>query len=136
MLDIGCGVGTNGILAARRSGPTGFTLLADSNLRAIALAELNARSIGVPAFETIASATLRELPRGAFDVVLANPPYYAQLSIAQLFIERARSALKPGGRFFLVTKQVDGVAPLIEQAFGEAEAFERRRYFVFRAVRE
>jgi 16S rRNA (guanine1207-N2)-methyltransferase len=136
VLDLGCGAGTNGILASLRCGPGGFTALADSNLRAIALAELNARSIGVPAFETIASATLRELPRGAFDVVLANPPYYAQLSIAQLFIERARSALKPGGRFFLVTKQVDGVAPLIEQAFGEAEAFERRRYFVFRAVRE
>jgi 16S rRNA (guanine1207-N2)-methyltransferase len=134
VLDIGCGIGTNGILAARRSGPAGFTAFADSNVRAIALADLNARTLGVASFETIASATLREreLPRGSFDVVLANPPYYAQLSIAQLFIERGRSALKRGGRFFLVTKQPEGVYPLIAQAFGEPETVERRGYIVFR----
>ena len=135
VLDIGCGVGTNGILAARRSGPSGFTTLADSNLRALALADLNARTLGVPQFETIASATLRELPSDSFDVVLANPPYYAQLSIAQLFIERGRNALKPGGRFFLVTKQPEGVYPWLEKAFGEAEAVERRGYVVFRGVK-
>jgi 16S rRNA (guanine1207-N2)-methyltransferase len=132
ILDIGCGVGSNGILAARRAGPTGFVALADGNLRAIALAELNASAAGVPSFETIASATLREVPRGSFDVVLANPPYYAQLSIAQLFIERGRSALKPGGRFFLVTKQPEGIYPLLAEAFGEVEAVERRGYVVFR----
>lgn len=132
IVDIGCGAGTNGILAARRAGSTGFTALADSNLRAIALAELNARTIGVSAFETVASATLRELPRGSFDVVLANPPYYAQLSIAQLFIERGRAALKAGGRFFLVTKQPEGVYPLLAEAFGDVEAVERRGYVVFR----
>jgi 16S rRNA (guanine1207-N2)-methyltransferase len=133
VLDLGCGVGTNGIMAARRSGPTGFTSFADSNLRAVALAEQNARDLGATAFETLASASLREVPRGSFDVVLANPPYYAQLSIAELFIERGRSALKPGGRFFLVTKQLDGVSALIAKTFDEPEVFERRGYFVFRA---
>jgi 16S rRNA G1207 methylase RsmC len=136
ILDIGCGAGTNGILAARRAGPTGFTMLADSNLRAVALAELNARTLGVPLFDTLASATLRELSRGSFDVVLANPPYYAQLSIAQLFIERGRAALKPGGRFVLVTKQPEGIYPLLAEAFGEPDAEERRGYVVFRAVKQ
>lgn len=133
VLDIGCGIGTNGILAARRAGPNGFVTFADSNLRAIALAELNARNIGVPSFETIASESLRELPADCCDVVLANPPYYAPLSIAQLFIERGRHALKRGGRFFLVTKQPDTVYPLVEQAFGQPEMFERRGYIVFQA---
>ena len=133
ILDIGCGVGTNGILAAGRAGPTGFVTLADSNIRAVALAELNARNNGTASFETIASATLREVPRSSFDVVLANPPYYAQLSIAELFIERGRAALKPGGRFFLVTKQPQGVYPFLAEAFGEVEAGERRGYVVFRA---
>jgi len=135
VLDIGCGIGTNGILAARQAGPSGFVAFADSNLRAVALAELNAKSLGVPNFETIASASLRELPGDSFDVVLANPPYYAQLSIAQLFIERGRYALKPGGRFFLVTKQPDTVYPLVAAAFGEPEMFEGRGYVVFRAVK-
>ena len=131
VLDIGCGIGTNGILAARRSGPAGSTTFVDSNLRALALAELNARSLGVTRFETIASATLHELPENAFDVVLANPPYYAQLSIAQLFIESACAALKPGGRLFMVTRQPDGVYPIVEHAFGQPEMFERRGYIIF-----
>jgi 16S rRNA (guanine1207-N2)-methyltransferase len=134
ILDIGCGAATNGILAARRAGPTGFAALVDSNLRAVALAELNARSIGVPSFETIATATLREVPRDSFDVVLANPPYYAQLSIAQLFIECGRSALKPGGRLYLVTKQPEGIYPLLAERFGEVEAVECRGYVVFRTT--
>jgi 16S rRNA (guanine1207-N2)-methyltransferase len=135
VLDIGCGIGTNGCIAAHRAGPTGFVTFVDSNLRAIALAEVNARNLGVPRFETIASETLRELPENSFDLVLANPPYFAQLSIAQLFIDRGRHALKPGGRFFLVTKQPDTVYPLVQAAFGEPEMFEARGYIILRAVK-
>ena len=133
VLDIGCGVGTNGILAARQAGEGGSVTFVDSNLRAVALTELNARNLGVPRFETIATATLDEVPKDAFDVMLANPPYYGQLSIAQLFIERGWAALKRGGCFYLVTKQAEGVYPMIAKVFGEPEAMERRGYIVFKA---
>ena len=63
-------------------------------------------------------------------MVLANPPYYAQLSIAQLFIERARRLLRPGGRCYLVTKQPNQVGPLVAEAFGPAQVVERRGYVV------
>ena len=56
-----------------------------------------------------------------------------QLAIAQLFIERGWTALKPGGRFYLVTKQAEGIYPLIAKVFGEPEAMERRGYVVFQA---
>src|SRR5262245_7144877 len=46
IVDLGCGCGTNGILAAQRSGPEGFVGFVDSNIRAIALTELNARQAG------------------------------------------------------------------------------------------
>jgi 16S rRNA (guanine1207-N2)-methyltransferase len=133
VLDIGCGVGTNGILAARQAGEGGSVTFVDSNLRAVALTELNARNLSVPRFETIASATLDEVPGAVFDVALANPPYYGQLSIAQLFIERGWAALKGGGSFYLVTKQAEGIYPMIAQVFGEPEAMERRGYIVFKA---
>jgi 16S rRNA (guanine1207-N2)-methyltransferase len=71
----------------------------------------------------------------SFDVVLANPPYYGQLTIAQYFIERGYAVLKPGGRFYLVTKQAEGVAPLLTEVFGEAEAGERRGFIVFHAAK-
>jgi 16S rRNA (guanine1207-N2)-methyltransferase len=132
VLDLGCGCGTNGIIAARRSGPTGQTTFVDSNLRALALAEHNARANAVAQFRTVASSSVTGV-EGDFDVVLANPPYYAQLSIAQLFIERGRELLRPGGRFYLVTKQPNQVAPLVGEAFGAVEPVERRGYVVLSA---
>src|SRR4051794_14540664 len=54
LADLGCGVGANGIIAARNLGPDGFVAFADSNLRALAVAEINARALGVPHFQTYA----------------------------------------------------------------------------------
>jgi 16S rRNA (guanine1207-N2)-methyltransferase len=133
VLDLGCGCGTNGIIAARRSGPMGHITFVDSNLRALALAEHNARLNGVPHFNLVGSSNVTGI-EGDFEVVLANPPYYAQLSIAQLFIERGRELLRAGGRFYLVTKQPNQVGPLVAEAFGAVEALERRGYIVLEAV--
>src|SRR5262249_42147524 len=94
VLDMGCGCGTNGGSAARRSGPGGFTAFVDSNTRAVALAEHNARADGVANFQAVASSQVEGLEEGSFDVVLANPPYYAQLTVAHRFIERSRVLLR------------------------------------------
>jgi 16S rRNA G1207 methylase RsmC len=135
VLDLGCGVGTNGILAARRVGPTGSVAFADSNVRAIALAELNAKTIGLTSYEAFATHTLADWPNGSFDVVLANPPYYAHGSIIRLFIERSKALLRAGGVLYLVTKHVDATWPVVQEHFGEPEAFENRGYVIFRAVK-
>jgi 16S rRNA G1207 methylase RsmC len=133
LADLGCGIGTNGIIAARKLGPAGFVAFADSNLRALALAEINARALGVPNFQTYASHAFDNLPENSFDVVLANPPYYANLSIARLFMQRGRAILKPGGRFALVTKQIDAVHPMMEEVFGGCDVGELRGYYIFEA---
>jgi 16S rRNA G1207 methylase RsmC len=133
VLDLGCGVGTNGILAARQVGPEGFIAFADSNVRAIALAELNAKTIGLTNYQAVATHALTDWPDGSFDVVLANPPYYAHGSINRFFIERAKALLKPGGSFYLVTKQVDATWPVFQEHFAEPGLFENRGYVIFRA---
>ena len=43
--------------------------------------------------------------RGSWDLVLANPPYYGDFTIAERFVESARLALAPGGTLLIVTKQ-------------------------------
>jgi len=129
ILDLGCGCGTNGIWAGRLCGPTGHVTFVDSNLRAVALTEHNARANGLSAFETVATANADGVSSG-FDVILANPPYYAQTTIAQRFIERSQELLRPGGRFYLVTKQPDQVGPLVAEAFGLTEPVLRRGYTV------
>ena len=102
----------------------------DSNVRAAALAEHNARANGVTSFQVVASSTVRGPDERSFDVVLANPPYYADHGVARLFVERARVLLKPGGRFFLVTKQPNPVAEMIAETFGAVEVMLRRGYTI------
>jgi 23S rRNA (guanine1835-N2)-methyltransferase len=128
--DLGCGCGTNGIFAAQQAGATGHIAFVDSNVRAIALAEINARSNGVTDFQTVASSRIEGLPDGSFDVVLANPPYYANYTIAQLFLSRSRQLLKPDGRFYLVTKQVQESADLMMETFENVEAIMHRGYTI------
>jgi 23S rRNA (guanine1835-N2)-methyltransferase len=154
VLDLGCGCGTNGIFAGRLSGPTGRVTFVDSNLRAITLARHNAQLNGLCHFRAIGSTLagrtrtdsaseessasertgLSLFSEGPFDVVLANPPYYADGSIAQLFIERSLPLLRPGGRFYLVTKQADQIGPLVAACFGRTDVIERRGYIVLSAI--
>jgi 16S rRNA G1207 methylase RsmC len=130
VLDLGCGAGTNGVFASQRTGPAGFIGFVDSNTRAIALSDINARNNGVQQFATYATATVEGPEEDSFDVVLANPPYYASGTIAELFISRAKKLLTPQGRFFLVTRQPDELGEMVLDAFGEAEAVVHRGYTI------
>jgi 16S rRNA (guanine1207-N2)-methyltransferase len=136
VVDLGCGCGTNGTFAAQRAGTEGWIAFVDSNVRAVALADLNARANGVTAFATHATATAEGPEEGTFDVVLANPPYYGAGGIAQLFVERGKLLLKSDGRFYLVTRQPNEVAPLMVNAFGEIDAIEHRSYTILSAGTE
>lgn len=133
IVDIGCGCGTNGIIAARRSGAEGSVVFIDSNVRALVLADINARANGIGRFQTVASSRVDGVPEGDFEVALANPPYYASGSIARLFVERAHALLRPGGRLYLVTKQPSQVEEVFLEAFGQAESCHRRGYTVLSA---
>jgi 16S rRNA G1207 methylase RsmC len=99
------------------------------------LTQLNAANVGMTNFQTFATPDVSGPREDNFDVVLANPPYFAQLSIARLFIERGRALLKPDGSFYLVTKMLEQVAEHMQEVFGEADVFEKRGYFIFEAVK-
>jgi 16S rRNA (guanine1207-N2)-methyltransferase len=132
ILDLGCGPGANGILAMDRAGPDGQVTFLDSNVRAIALAESNAKENGVANYRCVPTATMDGLEAASFDLILANPPYYANSWIAQMFIEKSKPLLRPGGRFYLVTKMINHVAPLMAGMFPDSTWEERRGYHVLR----
>jgi 16S rRNA (guanine1207-N2)-methyltransferase len=133
VLDLGCGCGSNGIMAAERTGLDSLVAFVDSNVRALALAECNAQAQGLTTFQTVATSRVEGLPDGGFEVALTNPPYFAQTEIARLFIQRSRALLRPGGRFYLVTKQPKQVAPIIVEQFGETDVVVRRGYTILAA---
>jgi 16S rRNA (guanine1207-N2)-methyltransferase len=102
----------------------------DSNLRAVALTDLNAKSNGLSNYTLSATATMTDLGRGLYDVVLANPPYYANSAIARRFIQSAHDLLKPGGQLYFVTKMPVQTIPEIVDMFGAVESVENRGYTV------
>ena len=136
VLDVGCGTGAVGILAGLRTGTGWSVTFVDSNTRTVALAEQNARAAGLADFRAVAAARLDGLPAASFDVALANPPYYAQQSIARLFVEGASRLLRRGGRLYLVTKQADLVEPILAEYFGRAKMTLQRDYAVYQAKRK
>ncbi len=71
----------------------------------------------------------------SFDVVLANPPYFAFSAIARLFVQRSSVLLRPGGRLYLVTKQPKEIAPLLVEHFGATDVVMRRGYSILAARR-
>lgn len=130
ILDLGCGNGAVGCLLSTRAGPAGTVTFIDSNLRAVTLAEVNARANGVPNPKFLTATRLQGLGMNEFDVIVANPPYYAKSEITRLFVEGTRDLLRPGGRYYIVTKMPTAVVPMIFETFGDCSVIENRGYSV------
>jgi len=138
IIDMGCGCGLVGLLVAdamrRHEMPFALTLI-DSHARAVAAAKVNAARAGIEA-EFIHSDD--GLPRGRvgeYDIFVGNPPYYSDYRIAEVFLETAYRALKPGGVCLTVVKTATGLLALQEKYFRKAEIIKRRGYCVLRSVR-
>jgi len=130
ILDLGCGNGAVGCLLAAKAGPKGRVTFIDSNLRAMALAELNAKANGVANAKYVAATRLEGLEPKSFNVIVANPPYYAKSDITTLFVEGAKDLLQRNGRYYIVTKMPTAVVPLIFETFGDCSVIENRGYSV------
>lgn len=117
ILDVGCGAGPGGIVAALRSaGSEPELLLADINPRALLHASANAALAGV-ARVTFEQGDLFEPARGDFDLIVANPPYLndsAQRTyrhgggpwgggLSERIVREGLPRLAPGGRLVLYT---------------------------------
>jgi 16S rRNA (guanine1207-N2)-methyltransferase len=134
VLDLGCGYGPLGLCAAVRAAPAPCVLV-DSSYRAASLAEQNARLNDLANVKVMGAARPDALPRGAFDLVLANPPYFSNYRIAHLFAATAWRVLAVGGRLAMVAKEREHHTALVTEVFGHCEVIEDRGYRVFQAVK-
>ena len=102
---MGCGCGLVGLLVAKKAGITDLTLI-DSHARAIAAAKINAARAGIDARFILSDDGLPrgESETGRYSLVVGNPPYYSDYRIADVFMETAYRALRPGGRCLMVVK--------------------------------
>lgn len=104
VLDIGCGSGCVALGIAARD-PSVTVHACDASARAVECTRLGAERNGLTNLTVALEADGRVPDRGSWDLVLANPPYYGDFTIAERFVEAARLALAPGGTLLIVTKQ-------------------------------
>ena len=144
LLDMGCGCGLVGFLIANRLSALGTKhrtlstslVMVDSHARAVEAATENAAKFGIDAEVILSDNGIPERMDGTFDVFVGNPPYYSDYRIAEVFLETAKRALKPGGICYTVVKNAAGLKPVQERYFPHVEVIGRRGYNVLRSVKE
>ncbi len=134
VLDLGCGYGVVGILAARLIGP-GQVVMLDRDPRALVLARQNARLNGCEGVAFVLSDGFNSLDETGFSVILCNPPYHVDFSVPKHLIEKGFNRLTIGGRMLMVTKRRLWYENKFKSIFGGVRVHEIEGYFVFEATR-
>ena len=136
LLDMGCGCGLVGLLVATaNSSIISSLVLVDSHARAVEAAKENAAKFGVSAEVILSDNGTPARMDGTFDVFVGNPPYYSDYRIAEVFLETAVRALKPGGVCYQVVKNAAGLEPVQRRYFPDVEVIRRRNYCVLKSVK-
>lgn len=134
VLDIGCGAGTVAIALAARE-PSVSVHAVDSSTRAIeatlAGAQLNALNNVIAEL----SCDGDYAGAGEYDLVVANPPYYADNRIAELFVNAAHRSLRPGGRLIVVAKHGDWYEATMPAEWNDVDCRQSKNYVIITALR-
>ena len=130
-LDLGCGCGLVGIYLAVMLGQENVVLCDIDPLSVeAARGNLAANHLDCPVY---LSDALDGVPDRAFGLILCNPPYQSDFSVAKKLIEKSFNRLETGGTLMLVTKRRDWYLNKLKAIFGGAKVVEKDGYFVFSA---
>ena len=127
VLDLGCGYGVVGIVAAL-SNPCLSVVLVDVNERAVRLARKNLELNGVANARVKRGDLYEPVDDVLFDCVLSNPPLSAGMSVVEKMIFEAPLHMHVGGKFEMVLKsKVAGkrLSNVFEDAFGNVDVLAR-----------
>lgn len=130
VLDLGCGYGVVGILAAKIIGSPNV-VLCDLSAAAITLAKTNAELNDCGQLRIVESDGLSQIEDHDFTLILSNPPYHVDFSVPRSFIEQGYRKLAIGGKLYMVTKRKDWYKNKLISIFGGVQITESNGYFVF-----
>ena len=130
VLDMGCGYGVVGILAAKLIGQENVAMC-DISEAAVKQAKINAELNGVPNIKIKISDGFSEIQDNGFTLILSNPPYHADFSVPKRFIEVGFKKLTVGGKMVMVTKRLDWYRNKLTSVFGGVRVREIDGYYVF-----
>ncbi len=132
VLDLGCGWGAVALAVAGRATNVQVQAI-DSNARAIECTVKSAVLNNLENITTKLTSTGEHDNPGSYDLVVANPPYYSNFRIAQLFVATGAKALRPGGQILFVTKSPAWYQNNLSQWFARINIQEVKDYFIVSA---
>ena len=139
ILDLGCGYGAIGIVAAKRC-PTCKVVLADVNERAVDCAKKNVKLNNIKNAVAKQSYFFSGLKNQMFDIIFLNPPQSAGLEVCYKLIECAYKHLNAGGNLQMVVRRRQGVKRLaekMEELFGNLDVIGKKAgYWVYKSIKE
>ncbi len=130
LLDLGCGYGAIGITLAKAYGLT--LTMCDVNEIAVRYAKANAALNNVAA--DVFSSDCFSGVRGAYDIIVTNPPVHAGKETVFRIYKEAVEHLTEGGAFYTVIQKKHGAeshAVYLSQIFNSVETVYRKKgYFI------
>ncbi|HEX3044246.1 MAG TPA: methyltransferase [Bacillota bacterium] len=135
ILDLGCGYGVVGILAAKIIGPNQVTMT-DIDQNAVEISRKNAVLNQVEGIKIIHSDGFQNIDEKGFTKIISNPPYHADFSVPKLFIEKGFNRLSINGALYMVTKRKEWYKNKFVSIFGGVKVWEVNEYFVFMGIKK
>ncbi len=111
VLDVGCGYGTFGIVIAKATGKR--VDMVDVNIRALHLAEMNAKDNNVGHLVKIYESSCYSNVVDKYDTIVTNPPIRAGKKIVYEILFGAKERLNENGKLYLVIRKEQGAKSLI-----------------------
>jgi 16S rRNA (guanine1207-N2)-methyltransferase len=135
ILDLGCGYGPLGIIAAKIN-PELEVLLTDNNPNALRLAKLNGQLNHVKNVELRLGSIYEPVESKKFNLIISNPPLSAGFSVVSGIIRMAPVHLKSDGALEVVVRKGFNIYKReFENAFGNVEVLARGSgYRVFHSI--
>lgn len=129
VLDLGCGAGTVSLAAAFQAENV-LVHAVDSNARAIQSLNRGVAKNEAPGITAVLDAEGQSPASDDFDLALANPPYFSNYAIADLFLDTAHRALKPKSKVLIVTKTPNWFVERMPLWYGDVEVAEAKDYWI------
>lgn len=127
-LDMGCGIGVIGLVAAREN-PELKVVMIDINPRAVMIASENVKRMNLGNVEVLEGFLYEPVKERKFNTIVSNPPVSAGMSrIVEPLVKNASKHLSSEGSIQLVIQSQKGgntLAEYMTEAFGEYKILAR-----------
>lgn len=137
ILDMGCGTGPIGLILAA-SDPSRHITMVDVNERALELAKLNAKALGVETQVDIVTSDVYLNVNSTFSSIISNPPIRAGKKVTYAIYEGALSHLEKDGALYIVIRRQQGAESVLKYLltlFKKVEILRRKKgYWILLAT--